>query len=109
MSNKEVKREVFTLAWQFIKRNGFNLSQALKTAWQNLKLKIAMQTKIVKFYFQKIDGSLREAYGTLYDRLIPEIAGIDNRKRNETVFVYYDTEKQEFRCFKKANLINVVV
>ena len=35
--------------------------------------------------------------------LIPEMQG-DTRKRNDTVQVYFDTEKQEFRCFKKLNL-----
>lgn len=96
-----------TLAWQFVKRNGFTMSEALKAAWANIKLKAAMKNRIVKFYFQKVDGSVREAYGTLKDNLIPAIAGTDNRKRNDTVQVFYDTEKQEWRCFKKANLISI--
>ena len=96
-----------TLAWQFVKRNGFTMSEALKAAWANMKLKAAMKNRIVKFYFQKVDGSIREAYGTLKDNLIPAIAGTDNRKRNDTVQVFYDTEKQEWRCFKKANLISI--
>lgn len=56
--------EIFKLAWQFVKRNGYKLSEALKCAWLNMKLKAEMKKRIVKFYFQKIDGSLREAYGT---------------------------------------------
>lgn len=55
--------EIFKLAWQFVKRNGYKLSEALKCAWLNIKLKAEMKKRIVKFYFQKIDGSLREAYG----------------------------------------------
>ena len=93
------------LAWQFVKRNGLEMSDALKIAWRNAKLKIAMKSKIVKFYFQKVDGTMREAYGTLSDKLMPAIAGIDNRKRNDTVQTYYDTERCEWCCFKKANLI----
>lgn len=99
--------DIMTLAWQFVKRNGFTMSEALKAAWANIKLKAAMKNRIVKFYFQKVDGSVREAYGTLKDNLIPAIAGTDNRKRNDTVQVFYDTEKQEWRCFKKANLISI--
>lgn len=53
------------MAWQFVKRNGYKLSEALKCAWLNIKLKAEMKKRIVKFYFQKIDGSLREAYGTM--------------------------------------------
>ena len=103
-TEKISKSDVFTLAWQFVKRNGFTISQALKTAWQNMKLKLAMKFQIVKFYYTKIDGTIREAYGTLCQRLVPETAGTDTRKKCETVQVYYDTERQEWRCFKKANL-----
>ena len=56
--------EVMCLAWQMVKRNGYSMSEALKTAWMNIKLKAAMKERIVRFYFQKVDGSLREAYGT---------------------------------------------
>ena len=104
---RNVLHDIMTLAWQFVKRNGFTMSEALKAAWANIKLKAAMKDRIVKFYFQKVDGSVREAYGTLKDNLIPAIAGTDNRKRNDTVQVFYDTEKQEWRCFKKANLISI--
>jgi hypothetical protein len=105
---RSVSREVMSLAWQFVKRNGMNLSAALKAAWANIKLRTAMKSRIVKFYFQKVDGSIREAYGTLKESIIPEISGNDNRRKNDTVQTYFDTEKEEWRCFKKANLINVV-
>lgn len=98
--------DIMTLAWQFVKRNGFSMSEALKAAWANIKLRTAMNNRIVKFYFQKVDGSIREAYGTLKENLIPATNG-DNRKRNDTVQVFFDTEKQEWRCFKKANLISI--
>lgn len=98
--------DIMTLAWQFVKRNGFTMSEALKAAWANMKLKVAMKQRIVKFYFQKVDGSIREAYGTLKENLIPATSG-DNRKRNDTVQVFFDTEKQEWRCYKKANLISI--
>lgn len=62
--SKNRMREIMSLAWQFVKRNGFDLSQALKTAWANVKLHAALKKGIVKFYFTKVDGSLREAYGT---------------------------------------------
>ena len=83
------------------------MSEALKVAWANMKLKMQMKSKIVRFYYQKVDGSLREAYGTLDERLMPAITGTDKRAKNDTVQVYFDTEKQEFMCFKKANLETV--
>lgn len=103
---RNVLHDIMSLAWQFVKRNGFTMSEALKVAWANMKLKAAMKQRIVKFYFQKVDGSMREAYGTLKENLIPATSGV-NRKRNDTVQVYFDTEKQEYRCYKKANLISI--
>ena len=99
--------EVMCLAWQMVKRNGYTMSEALKTAWTNITLRAAMKERIVKFYFQKVDGSIREAYGTLKDSLLPDSKGTDNRKKSDTVQTYFDTERGEFRCFKKANLIKI--
>ncbi len=116
MSNerKSTLSQVMNLAWQFVKRNGFNLSQALKAAWANIKLKTAMAGRIVKFYFAKVDGTTREAYGTLNADIIPgndttatEGATKKQRKPNDTVQTYFDTEKQEWRCFKQANLLRM--
>lgn len=107
LNSKETLREIMTMAWAFVKRNGYSLSEALATAWRNIKLRIAMKSRIVKFYFQKVDGSIREAFGTLAERLIPATSGEDNRRKNDTVQVYFDTEKAEWRCFKKANLIDI--
>ncbi len=103
---RNVLHEIMSLAWQFVKRNGFTMSEALKVAWANMKLKTAMKQRIVKFYFKKVDGSIREAYGTLKENLMPT-TNADNRKKNDAVQVYFDTEKQEYRCFKKANLITL--
>ena len=104
MRTKIFLHEVMAMAWQFVKRNGFTMNEALKCAWANMKLRLQMKSKIVKFYYKKVDGSLREAYGTLNERLMPAITGTDKRTKNDTVQVYFDTERQEFRCFKKANL-----
>ena len=37
---------------------------------------------------------------------MPATKGTD-RKANETVQTYFDTEVCEFRCFKKANLLKI--
>jgi len=105
MRTREILSGIMRLAWQFVKRNGLSMSEALKVAWRNAKLKIAMRLRIVKFYFQKVDGTMREAFGTLSAKFIPTVAGSDDRKKNDTVMVYFDAERQEWRSFKKANLI----
>lgn len=104
---KNRMREVMRLAWQMVKKNGYSMSEALKCAWLNMKLKAAMKQRIVKFYFQKVDGSIREAFGTLKESLLPPIKGTENRKKNDPLQVYFDTEKGEYRSYKVANLIKI--
>lgn len=76
MSNerKSTLRNVMSLAWQFVKRNGLSLSEALTIAWRNIKLRAAMSSRIIRFYFRKVDGTIREAYGTLAEKLTPTTA-----------------------------------
>ena len=103
---RNVLHDVMTLAWQFVKRNGYTMSEALRCAWANHKRMKQMKDRIVKFYFQKVDGTMREAWGTLKSDLVPE-TGNSDRAKNETVQCYYDTERQAWRSFKKANLIKI--
>ena len=104
---KNKMREVMNLAWQMVKKNGYSMSEALKTAWMNIKLKAQMKERIVKFYFQKVDGSIREAYGTLKESLLPPTNAQKAAKKSDTVQTYFDTEKSEYRCFNVANLIKI--
>lgn len=106
MKNSDL-RSIMQMAWQFVKRNGFTMAEAMKAAWLNFKLKAKMAIMIVKFYFQKVDGSIREAYGTLNENIMPAISGNDNRRKNDTVQVYFDTEAMGFRSYKKANLLRI--
>lgn len=54
-------KEVMSMAWSFVRKNGYSMSEALKCAWVNLKLKAALKVKVVEFYFKKTDGTLRQA------------------------------------------------
>ena len=103
---REHLQKIMSQAWQMVKRNGFTMAEALRKAWLNFKLRIKMMAGIVKFYFTKVDGTLREAYGTLKTELLPESKGAE-RKPNPMVQVYFDTEKSEYRCFKVANLARI--
>lgn len=104
--NKTDLQGIMDLSWGFVKRNGFSRSEALKTAWANYLLRKKMLDGIVRFYFRKVDGTTREAWGTLASNLIPPVKGVD-RKPNPTVQTFYDTEKAEWRCYKIANLISI--
>ena len=92
-------------AWLLVKTTGATIGEALKQAWALAKLKKKMHAGIVKFHYAKVSGEIREAFGTLKAELINyEVKG-SGRKPNETLFTYFDTEKQEYRSFKKWNLV----
>lgn len=92
---------------QFITRNGFTAERAEELANLNEELVSRMKEAIVKFYFTKVDGSMREAYGTLREDLLPELKGGRSTPANDTVQVYFDTEKESWRSFKRANLVKI--
>lgn len=103
--NATDRKNIMTLAWNFFRQTGMSFSECLHKAWANFKLKAQMRMRIVRFYYQKIDGSIREAWGTLMN-VEDRIKG-DRRSQNPTVQVYWDTEKNAFRCFKKFNIVSV--
>lgn len=94
------------LAWSFVKGNGLSIQEALETAWLNVKVRKAMNNRVVRFRFKKVDGSVREASGTLQENMLPPIQG--QSRHGKDVQVYFDTERKEFRCFKKVNLLGIV-
>lgn len=46
-------KEVMQMAWSFVRKNGYSMSEALKCAWANLKLKAALKVKIVESFTSK--------------------------------------------------------
>lgn len=98
--------EIMMLAWSFVRKNGYTMSEAMKCAWANIKLRAQLSKRIVEFYFKKVDGTLRQAFGTLMSERVPETKG-NGRKSCDSLQTYFDTEKEEWRCFKKCNLIRI--
>lgn len=81
-------------------KSKFNsFSEALKYAWKVIKLRMKMKKGIVSFRFKKVDGSIREAVGTL--PATPQGSGKPNLK----VFTYFDVEKNDYRCSRIDALI----
>lgn len=104
---KKQMREVMNDAWRMFKVTGESFAECLKKAWLLLKLKLAMKKRTVQFFYQKVSGEVRQAFGTLDESVIANSVKGTGRKPNETLFTYFDTEKGEYRSFKKANLINI--
>lgn len=97
---------IFSLAWQMVRVQGMTMSDALKTAWANAKVVNGLRKGVCRFKFNKLDGTVREAVGTLVETLIPETRGT-GRRRAESVQCYFDLQKNEWRCFRKDLLIGV--
>lgn len=106
MNATELKSQVCKLARRFERENRMSLSEAMRLAWQNLKLKVAMGCRCVRFTFTKKSGEVRNAFGTLLQGVLPEGKN-SGRKQSENAQVYYDIEVQGYRSFVKANLLSV--
>ena len=44
---KNQMSSIMKLAWQFVKRNGYTISEALKVAWANIKLRSQLSKRII--------------------------------------------------------------
>ena len=80
-SKTQILSDVMKNAWRFFRMTGASFSECLQRAWRNFNLTKRMLKGIVHFYFQKVDGSIREAWGTLYNSVLPETN--HNRKKND--------------------------
>lgn len=76
--------------------------QSVKTAWQVYFCMRKMTKGPVKFYYRKLDGSIRCAFGRLNN--VPR-KPIKATPARFDVFTYYDIERRNFRCFKTENFI----
>lgn len=38
-------REIMQMAWSFVRKNGYSMSEALKCAWANIKLRTLLSKK----------------------------------------------------------------
>jgi len=99
-------RKVMTDTVRFVRENKFTQKEALKTAWRNLKLCKKMSEGVVRFVFKKIDGSFREAHGSLAQNVLPATNG--SRRTNDTCQTYFDVDRNEWRCFRKSNLLFIL-
>lgn len=99
------RTRVFKRAWEISKSTGKAFAICLVKAWQIYRLSNRMKTGTVKFAFEKVDGSLRYALGTLANLQTSTFKG--TRKPNYKTLAYFDTQSQGFRSFRVENLVRV--
>jgi hypothetical protein len=100
------RSEVFYRAYR-LTLTGIAFNEALKRAWVIYRLQKEMKSSVVEFRFKKVDGSIRQAFGTLIASVIDPLIKGTGKKHSPTLITYFDCQKQEFRCFKEENLITI--
>lgn len=91
----------------FVNRYGKSVEDAQALTERNYQVYEALCKGITHFQFTKVDGSLRDAYGTLVPSYYEgQLKGSD-RQPSEVVQVYWDMERNDFRCYKKINVVGV--
>ncbi|MCD7938193.1 MAG: SH3 beta-barrel fold-containing protein [Tannerellaceae bacterium] len=99
------RSKVFKIAREMEKATGKRFSVCLARSWQLYRLLRRMrQEDEVVFAYEKANGALRRARGTLKN-----IDGMvkGTGKENYKSICYFDVDAQAFRSFKVENLITM--
>ena len=100
------RTKVFKRAYAIMKATGKAFAVCLSKAWALYRLaKKLRSNKEVHFTYEKKDGSLRRAIGTLKN-VSQFVKGTG--KSSLGVVHYFDVEAQWFRCFRVENLVSVL-
>lgn len=96
-----MKTRLFRIAWSIVGQFD-SFADALKMAWKIVKLQFELCLGVVCFKYRKVDGSIRQAKGTLDN--VPAVKGTDKAK-NWGNICYYDIDANGWRSFRAENLI----
>lgn len=105
-NKKSFKVRVMKYAHQLFKSTGNEWRECIIKAWQLYRLADNMRNGLVKFSYQKLDGTLRFAVGTLQGTSAGiSVSGKKKTKPSYKIFSYFDIDKCQYRCFKVENFI----
>lgn len=90
-----------------MKLEGWLPIKCLKQAWQVVKLESAMKTKVVEFFFMKMNGEVRQAFGTLLQSHIDYTPNGTGHAASRDCIRYWDEAKGAWRQFKAYNFLRV--
>lgn len=89
--------------------NGYDLTQSLQTSAMIEALQFKLVNGTAHFIYRKANGELREAFGTLLERVADRnINGRGYPKRLDGLQAYFDIEEQAWRSFRYENLITIL-
>lgn len=101
---RSFRHKVFCMAYELAKATGKTFAVCISKAWALYRLTKQMHSGIVSFAYEKVDGSLRKAKGTLKD--IQDLIKGTGKENYKTVR-YFDVEAGGFRSFKVENFITI--
>ena len=88
---------------------GLNLNQSLQTSMSVEALQFQLMNGTAHFIYKKKDGTLREAFGTLLEKVVERNTnGLGYPKRYDGLQAYFDIEEQAWRSFRYENLLTVL-
>lgn len=100
----DFRKRVFRVAHELVKATGKTFDVCLARAWALHRLTARMRQGTVAFAYERRDGSLRKAVGTLKD--VQGLVKGTGRPDYKTVR-YFDVEANGFRSFRVENLITI--
>ena len=101
--NKTDLSMIMRRAWQITRSTGKAFAVCLAKAWVLYRLTKQMRDGVVRFAYEKADGTLRKAVGTLHE-VTATVKGT-GRPNDALTIRYYDIEAGGWRSFKVENFI----
>lgn len=104
MKTEKFRSKVMQRAHAMRIETGKSISVCLAKSWALYRLSKKLKEGVVLFAFEKADGSLRKAKGTLrnVEHLIKGTGSFTPK-----TFVYFDMDANGFRSFKVGNFITL--
>ena len=88
---------------------GYNLSQSLQTSLSIENLQFQLMNGTAHFLYRKTDGSIREAFGTLLNKVVERNTnGFGYPRKYDGLQAYFDIEDQAWRSFRYENFITTL-
>lgn len=88
---------------------GYNLTHSLQTSALIETLQFKLINGTAHFIYRKTNGELREAFGTLLERVADRnINGGGYPRKLDGLQAYFDVEEQAWRSFRYENLVIIL-
>jgi len=89
--------------------SGYDLTQSLQTSVLIEALQFKLMNGTAHFIYRKKDGTIREAWGTLLEKVvINNTNGYGAPRKLYNCQAYFDIEIQKWRSFRYENLITIL-